>query len=411
MSGVAGLRGTGDWSTDERPKDFRSKILQVRPNGNAPIFALTSRAKKRSVSDPEFNWWAESENIIRLKVSGAHAAADTLITVDSADPTGSTMSVPYGTATHLKPGDLLLAEPVSDSATYDHELIAVEVVLSDTQFTVTRGVGGTSAVSLSDDRFLTKIGSAYAEGTAAPRAVSRNPVKFFNYCQIFKNTYELTGTAGQTEVRTGDPWSRDKKRKTFDHARDIEMSILFGRKHETTGSNGKPQRYMGGLREFIPSSNTTVFSSAVSSGSFMDAINPVFKMDLGGGDTRIGFCGNHARIELGKVIQAATGIKMELGKVITMWGIDFQELVLPLGRVLLKTHPLLSMHDLYKKSMFLLDFETIEYIYLRGRDTKTKDDVQADDEDLRRGFIQTECSLLVDGGGVTQGYLGNISST
>ena len=74
---------------------------------------------------------------------------------------------------------------------------------------------------------FTLLGSAYAEGTAAPRAVSRNPVKFFNYTQIFKNTYELSGTADNTDVRTGSPWSNDKKRKMFDHARGIELSMLF----------------------------------------------------------------------------------------------------------------------------------------------------------------------------------------
>jgi hypothetical protein len=52
MSGIAGLRGTGDWGTDERPKSFREGILRFNPNGTAPIFALSSKAKKRTVTDP-----------------------------------------------------------------------------------------------------------------------------------------------------------------------------------------------------------------------------------------------------------------------------------------------------------------------------------------------------------------------
>lgn len=416
MAGVAGLRGSGDWGTDERPKNFRESILFFSPDGTAPIFALTSKAGKKTVNDPEFSWWAESNNLKRLQVNGALTSSDTNIVVDSADPVSTAMTRLYGTATHLKPGDLLLVEK-TDQATYDNEIIEVVTVNSDTSFTALRGVAGTTAASISDDVFLTLIGNAYAEGTGAPRAVSRNPVKFSNYTQIFKDSYELTGTANETEARTGNPWSNDKKRKSFDHAMAIEMSILFGRKSETTGDNGKPKRYFGGLREFIPQATpanggrTTVFSSAVTSASFADAVSPVFDFDLGGGDTRIGFCGNTARAEMGKVIQATTGIRMEMGSIIKLWGINFQEFIMPMGRLLLKSHPLLSAHPRYQKSMFVVDFSAVKYVALRNRDTKHHDDVQNKDEDVRRGYIQTECSLMVDGGGLSCAYLGNISAT
>src|SRR5262245_25952551 len=299
MSAVAGLRGTGDWGTDERPKDFRESILFFSPNGDAPIFGLTSKAGKRSVTDPEFAWWAESNNLVRLQANGALVAGDTTITVDSADPTATTMGALYGTATHLKPGDLLLVEK-TDQATFDNEMVQVDTVLSDTQFTVTRGAGGTSAATIADDTFLTLIGSSYAEGTSAPRAVAKNPVKFSNYIQIFKDSYEITGTADNTTARTGSAWSNDKKRRIFKQSADIEWALMFGRKNETTGENGKPIRFMGGLREQIPSTNTTVFGSAVTAATFMTAVQPAFDFDLGGGDTRMGFMGNFARAELGK---------------------------------------------------------------------------------------------------------------
>jgi hypothetical protein len=49
---------------------------------------------------------------------------------------------------------------------------------------------------------------------------------------------------------------------------------------------------------------------------------------------------------------------------------------------------------------------------MKGRpDGKPKDDVQAKDEDVRRGYIQSDASLMVDYGGLTCAYLGNISST
>ena len=276
MPAIAGLRGTGDWGTDERPKSFRDNILWYKPEGSAPIFALTGKAGKRKVTDPEFGWWSEGMAHVRLQLNGALGVADTVITVDTLDPTSTTMAANFGTAKHLKRGDVLLIEPAADSATYNQEMIEVIEVLSDTQFTAQRGVAGTSAAIAADDRWMTLIGSSFPEGSGAPPAVSRNPIKFNNYTQIFKDTYELTGTADETTARTGSAWSNDKKRKTFDHSRAIEMAILFGHKYETTGDNGKPQRYMGGLREFIPAANTTVFGAPVTPALFMDALAPAF---------------------------------------------------------------------------------------------------------------------------------------
>src|SRR5215510_482826 len=420
MPAVQGIRGTGDWSTDERPKDFRESILFFQPNGNSPIFGLSSKAGKKSVKDAEFSWWAESQTAIRLQVNGAAAAGDSLINVDSVDPGATTMNLLYGNATHLKPGDILAvgeANNIELSTTFAREYIQVDSVISATQFTATRGVAGTTPATIADDSFLTLIGSAYAEGTAAPKAVSRNPQKFFNYTQIFKNTYELTGTADQTEVRTGDSWTNDKKRKSFDHARDIEMAILFGKRFETVGANGKPLRYFGGIRTFLPASNITIMAN--SGGGFnngdtfsqfiINAVKPVFDFDAGGGDTRFAYCGNQARLTLGQGIQGQAAVKIELGKTVTVYGQDFQELITPLGRLLLKSHPLMSAHPMYANAIQIVDFAALKYVYLRGRDTKTKDDVQTEDEDLRRGFIQTECGILVDAGGLTMAYIGNIN--
>lgn len=412
MAAVAGLRGTGDWGTDERPKNFRETILFFQPNGQAPLFALTSKAGKKSVDDPEFAWWAESKNLVRLQVNGALGSGDTVVTVDSPDPTATTMSAQYGTASHLKNGDLLLVEPTTDAATFDHELLMVEEVLSATQFTVSRGVGGTSAASIANDKWLLLIGSSYAEGTSAPDATSRNPTKFSNYIQIFKDTYELTGTADKTKARTGEAWSNDKQRKMFDHARAVEMSMLFGRKYETVGANGKPLRFMDGARAQIPTANTTVFGSPVTAASFADAIAPTFNFDMGGGDTRIGFCGNTALIELNKVFQAETGTTINFNGEVKQWGMTFQSFSIPNGTLLLKSHPLMSQHTLYKKSMFIFDFGAVKYVNMKGRPDGTRyDDVQAKDEDVRRGYIQSDCSLMIDGGGLSCGYLGNISKT
>jgi hypothetical protein len=421
MSGIAGLRGTGDWGTDERPKDFRESILFYNPNGTAPIFALTGKAGKKTVTDPQFFWWSEPNTLWRGVMSlggGSLGSTDTTFTIASTDPTSTTPGALWSTATHLKQGDLLRVEPASDLVAYTQELVQVDTVLSDTQFTAVRGAGGTTPATISDGIGLSLIGSAYAEGTGAPRAVSRNPIKYTNYTQIFKDTYELTGTVTETFARTGDPWSNDKKRKMFDHARAIEQGILYGLPSETVGSNGKPLRTMGGIRQFLPASQITIWGAGggqpatpTTIFTLLDAIQPVFDIDTEGGDTRIAFMGNQAIVELNKVLQASTNLRINFSQEVKIYGLDFKELILPRGRLLLRSHPLLSRHPLYKKSGFVIDFASLKYVALKGRDTRTRDDVQLKDEDVRRGFVQTEASLMVDRGGLTCAYLGNVTAT
>src|SRR3990167_7698125 len=123
MAAVAGLRGTGNWATDERPKNFREYILWRNPNGSAPIFALMAKVAKEPLDDSEFSWWDEPNDLVRLQVTGSHSSSVTTITVDSSDPDATNPERVYGLATHLKEGDLLMVEPASDSATFDHEFV------------------------------------------------------------------------------------------------------------------------------------------------------------------------------------------------------------------------------------------------------------------------------------------------
>ena len=416
MPAVAGLRGTGDFGTDERPKNFREMILFMNPNGTAPIFALTSKARKKTVDDPEYAWWDETNVLMRLQINGSHTSGVSLINVDSVDPTATTLDVNYGVASNLKPGDMLMVEPTTDAAAFVPEVMEVTNVVSDTQFTVRRGAQGSTAGAIADNAFLLLIGSAYAEGTGAPRAVSRNPVKFNNYTQIFKNAYEITRTADKTKFRTGDPWSNDKKRKMFDHSRDIEMAMLFGQKSETISpDNGKPIRTFAGLRKQLPTTRQTVFSAAISftaaTNNFLDAVYKVFDFDSPAGDTRIAFAGNGALNALNKVAATTTNVRINSDNTIKQYGMEFQEFRMPQGRLLLKSHPLLNIHGgIYANSMLVLDFASITYVCLEGRDTKAYDDVQNKDEDVRRGYVQTECSFAIDRGGLTCAYLGNITS-
>lgn len=410
MAAVAGLRGTGDWGADERPKNFREMIMWRNPNGSTPLFALMSKVGKSSVDDYEFNWWDEPVTIIRLQVnkSGNIAAGETLIDVNSADPAaGATIANNWGVAKHLTEGDVLMVEPADEANWSTTEYIKVVQVLSDTQFTVVRGQFGSSAATIPDDAFLLKVGSVFGDGTSEPKATSRNPIKFTNYTQIFKTAYDITGRASQTRLRTGDPLANEKKRRSTDHSKDIEFAMMFGRKSEGTDTNGKVISTTDGLRRQIPTNTTTIFSATVTLDTFLSAAYKVFDWDTDAGDTRIGLCGNLALNILNKMVRTDTNTEVSFGSTIKQYGMELRELILPQGRILLRTHPLLNQHATYSKAMFLVDFSALKWRPFRNRDTKFYDNIQQDGEDAKRGYWMTDAGLAVMYGGLSCGYLGN----
>jgi hypothetical protein len=386
-------------------------IMWRKATGNAPMTALMARARKERVSDSEFSWWDEPVDIVRLQVNGALGATDTTVVVDSADPDATNADRNWGGALHLKRGDILVREKATETAAYDNEHLQVETVISDTEFTVKRGAAGTTAAAISDNDFLLLSGSAYPEGFTAPKAVTRNPIKYSNFTQIHMDAYEVTVEASVTKFRTGDPIRNDKDRKMWDHARGLEYNLLFGRKAETTGENGKPLRYSAGLRAQIPTSRVTIFSAAVTISSFLDAVYKVFDFETPAGDDRIGFIGNVAANELNKMVQNSTNARMELGRTITVYGLQLRELILPQGRILLRRHPLLNRNAKFSASMFIVDFASLRWRHLPGLDTHFEDNIQQKGEKVKRGYWYTNGGLEVFYGGLTNGYLGNISAT
>ena len=388
---IAGLRGTGSWSADERPKNFRETILWLNPNGVAPLTALLSKMSEESTDDPEFAWFEETLGHVRVQVTANALATDTTLTVSG--------------ALNLVKGDILLAESDDGQA----ELMEVTAdPTSDTSVTVARGIAGSTAADITAPAYLTKIGNAHEEGARAPKATTRNPTKRVNYCQIFRTVYNLTNTATKTRLRTGDPVKNDKKRKMFDHARDMELSFLFGRPYEDlTGS--QPKRYTGGLNNFI-STNRRLFTSTdpMTEDKLIDAIAPVFDYDgAGAGDERLAFCGNGALTALNKVVRNSASTRINFDQEIRVYGMRLQRLILPQGVIYFRTHPLMNVHPVFTNSMFIINPRGLKYRYLR--DTKPRDNIQLPDEDQLKGEWITEAGLEVQHER-TMAYIGGMNN-
>ena len=389
----AGMRGTGDWGSEERPTNFREMILFSNPNGRAPLFAFMAKMKKESTDDPEINWWDEQNQIVRVacNYSTGYDSSDNTIEIDSG-----------GLA--LKAGDILQIEEGAESATYAYEHARVSSVTDDDTIVLVRGISGTTKGNITDNTYLTKIGSAYEEGTTSPDGTSRNPTKHTNYCQIFKTAVEITNTADKTNARTGDAWKNDKLRKAFDHSVAIELALMFGVANESTGSGSKPIRYMGGLRNFI-STNNKVYTTSPTEDDLLDTIHPVFDYDGGGaGDERLVLAGNGFLNNLNRLARNSSSSRINFQGVFKEYGMNLQKWILPQGVLGVRTHPLMNTHSLFKNSAFILNPKGL--IWRPLRDTKFMDNIQANDKDSRKGQWLTESTLEVQHEN-TMAYLGN----
>lgn len=374
---IAGMRGTGDWATDERPKNFRETILWRNPNGSAPLTALMSKMKTESVDDPEFAWWEEELNAIRLTMANgtAYSTTDNTIVVTSN----------ITSALDAVAGDMFMVEKTMTSA-YDHELIMVSSVTDASTIVFKRAQAGTSAAPIGIAATMTKVGNMFEEGSGAPGAATRNPTKLFNYCQIFKTAYDITNTAKKTKLRTGDAVKNDKKRKMFDHAVAMEMAAIFGKRYEGTGPGGKPIRMSGGFLYMLSqyaSSMITVFSTTPTETTFTDAVYKVFDYDTGAGDERIVFAGNGFLNSLNRLAAAQSRTRVNFDGVLDVYGMKLQKWVLPQGVIYVKTHPLFNTHSRFTNDAMIIDPTAFKYRPLR--DTAFEDNIQANDADELKG--------------------------
>ena len=81
MAGIAGLRGTGQFETDFRPKNYRELFTLLEPNGNAPLNALMAMTSSEATDDPEYKNFRDELPARALVADSGNAAGDTTITI------------------------------------------------------------------------------------------------------------------------------------------------------------------------------------------------------------------------------------------------------------------------------------------------------------------------------------------
>ena len=210
MAAIQGLRGTGEFSSDFRPKNYRELFTLLEPNGNAPLNALLAMGSSEPTDDPEYKNFRDELPERTLKVNGAVASTSTTsVTIDAADDNKFAVK-----------GAIVVNSETS-------EVMHATADTTGTTLTVTRNIGGTSH-QIADNAILFIAGFAASEGDTSPTAISFDASVVSNFTQIFRTAFQVSNTLQSTYLRTGDKLDEAMTKALKLHMSDIERAMFFG---------------------------------------------------------------------------------------------------------------------------------------------------------------------------------------
>jgi hypothetical protein len=373
---VLGMKGTGSFSADERPKNYREQILLLYPN-SAPLLAMTNKLSSRPTDDPEFKIFKKGLPIQRMVQSGG--ATNVATTINIAAGAGDN-----GDASVVRAGYTLMNE-----RTFEVFWVTVDPVAPWTAITVVRGKGTVAGTAMNDLDGLLVIGNHNEEGVNVPTAISFAPVVTSNYTQIFRDPINLTRTAENTRIRYGKPKVELKREALEMHGMGIEKAIIWGQKIEATGGGGNPDRTTAGIYSFI-STNVYDASAGFTITGWETFLEGVFK---NGSTNKALFCGARLMTVANAMARAHTQITAVPTS--ESYGIQMKRWLTPFGDVMLIVHPLFSNNPTFNSWGILTDMKQITYRYFEGADTHYRPGIQAPSADGTIDEFMTECGLEV----------------
>jgi len=370
MAGIQGLRGTGTFGVDFRPKNYRELYSLLEPNGNAPLNALLSMTSSEATDDPEFLNFRDELPERKLIVNGAVASTSTTaITVAAGND--NLFAVAGTILVNATTGEVMRC--TSDSTA--------------TNLVVERNIGGTNH-QIADAANLFISGSAFEEGASSPTGVSFDASVASNYTQIFRTAFKVTETLRATNLRTGDKEDEMATKALKMHMQDIERAMFFGKLHESNGSTAQPRRFTGGLTTQISSVIDRTSASGVMNEDTFDRqlIENVFAF---GSKQKIMFCGAKVAGHLQKFGKDRWSPETVQGS----YGVNLTEYTTFAGSLMVHLHPQFRQVPGMDNAAVIIDFPYLKYRYMEGRDTSLLRDRQSADEDAVKHEYLTECGL------------------
>ena len=360
MATVTGAQTTTTILSNQLAIDIGKRISRLEPD--VQVLTVFSRAAQTETTVATKFKWVEDE---------AKARFDTTSTT----ATAGTAEVPATHGTFYQQWDQVIN-------TRTGEQFRVDSVNGNTLIS-TRGIGSTATAMLEGDE-LYIIGTAQPENDTSKTARSKTPSLVENSTQIFRTPYEISGTAenvGYMVMPT--EWDRLQQNAGIEHAKDIELSLLLGRKSATTPGSSE-DRTTGGVLSFI-TSNQTDAGGILSEAEFNAFMQQVTRY---GSRDKLGIMAGTALSALNKFPASKQITKNDE----TTYGMDVTQYTSPFGSLKTVYHKLLEGTK-YGGYGIVVDMQEVAYRPLTNRDTKIRVNIQPPDQDGRKDELLSECGL------------------
>jgi len=384
---VKGVFASDSGIQQNRKGDFASALLQYEPQGSAPMLALTAGMKSVDAGDTVVTWFEENRITGRCNVTN-NATTGTSFVLDDASAVVAGQYYIVETT-----GEYVYIESVSGSTA------TVTRALADTTNTTINGSVTPVPIQL--------IGTAHEEGSSKPESYANVGFPVWNYMQIFRDPWDVTGTAKAVDFYTGDVIAKNRRDASVYHAEAIERSLLWGRQSIGT-RNGKPWRMMDGvitqIRKRQNVSGAVTSESAGTKWSELDAfLMAVFSNNIKGApNERIAFGDNTVLSVLGSIARLNGVIELTTGQ--TEFGMNVTKWITPYGAISVLTHPLMNEMAAFRGDLYLIHPAGVTTRYLRRTFEDTMDGMSGNDAEF--GVYTTEMCVEYKGartGGIYEG--------
>lgn len=369
---VKGVFASDSGIVGDRVGDFTASLLYNQPTGSAPLLALTSGMESAGAQDTAIVWFEENHISGRISVTN-NAGVGTTLTVDD--------------ATFTVAGCVYLVEE-----TAEHVLV---LSVNGNDLTVQRGFAGTSIVALdgsSTAKPIQRLGTAQEQGSDRPVAVVNLGFPRMNYMQIYRNSWEVTGTAKEIEWYTSNVPQKNRRDAGIFHSEDMERSLMYGRKSIGV-KNGKPFFTSDGIFPQFISNQTSQTGNGITYTQIRDFLQVIFERNIKGKpNERIAFCGNTVLAQIDTLVLHEGAMQIysdqtEFGMRVTRW-------ITPFGSISLMTHPLMNENPLWSQDLHVFHPGAVRTRWLRrtSEDTYDKDGTRAGRDADYGVFTSEMCS-------------------
>lgn len=339
---------TNSGTADYLSKSFAGTLIRLSPNGQCPLFGMTSMLPEAKAAAVEHGYFAKTMVFPSVQMNGAVLAAATSLVVDSTD-------------------NILVGEMLRVNTT--GEIVRVSAVVDSVTLTVRRATGQVAAANIADDVKLYSVGTSFEQGSNAPTSRLMNPTRVMNNTQIFRNSWALAGTVTAITPIVGSSLVAESRIDCgLFHGADIEKAMIFGQKSGQT-INSQYLTTMDGIiesiRRYAPAGNTTAAGGTTTYAQLQTALNGCFDVTSNGrtGNRRTLFVGGGARHVINEIGRLSGNYQIMDGA--TSFGLQFQSFRTSRGEFKMIEHPMLNSNDDWKKMAIAVDMDSIRVPYLR----------------------------------------------